>query len=153
MKLYGSLNNRLEENRMFCDEIKVGMGATEYSWSDRYPYEVVAVKDQKHVTIRRMNHTPKPDSIPYSNEWVLTPDENAPTMEISKRGKYWYQVVEITPSEAKEILDSGDIDSKLWACANNFNLPEIVAGGKTKKSYHRINISFGIAEYHFDYEF
>lgn len=26
MKLYGSLNNRLEENRMFCDTIEVGTG-------------------------------------------------------------------------------------------------------------------------------
>ena len=25
MKLYGSLQNRLEENKMYCDEIKVGV--------------------------------------------------------------------------------------------------------------------------------
>lgn len=46
-KWYGSLNNRLEENKMFCEEIKVGTGLTEYFYSDRHPYEVVKVIDQK----------------------------------------------------------------------------------------------------------
>ena len=36
MKWYGSINNRIEENRMFCDVIEVGTGVTEYSWSDRH---------------------------------------------------------------------------------------------------------------------
>ena len=53
---YGSLNNRLEENRMFCEQIEVGTGMTEYHYSDRDAYEVVAVKDQKHVTVRKYDH-------------------------------------------------------------------------------------------------
>ena len=40
MKLCGSLNNRLEENRMFCDTIEVGTGMTEYLYSDRHAYEL-----------------------------------------------------------------------------------------------------------------
>ena len=46
-KWYGSLNNRIEENRMFTDEIKVGTGVTKYSWSDRDAYEVVEVEDTR----------------------------------------------------------------------------------------------------------
>lgn len=150
-KWYGSLNNRVEENRMFCDEIKVGTGVTEYSWSDRHPYEVVEVKDQKHVSIRHMNH--KPAGEVYSNEWELIPDENATPIELVKRGNYWYSVVTITPEEAREILEGNDINAKIWACHNDFNLPEIIKQGKTKKKYHRKNLSFGIAQYYYDYEF
>ena len=36
--LYGSFNNRMEEGRMFCDEIKVGTPMTEYYYSDREAY-------------------------------------------------------------------------------------------------------------------
>ncbi len=152
-KWYGSLNNRLEENRMMCDAIEVGTGVTEYSWSDRHPYEVVAVKDQKHVTIRPMNAVHDPEAEPMTNSWIITSDENASTEEIAKRGNYWYSVVTITPQEAQEILDGDDVDAKIWACHNNFNLPEIVASGKVKKAYHRRNLTFGKADYYYDYEF
>ena len=128
-KWYGSLNNRLEENRQFVETIKVGTGVTEYSWSDRHPYEVVEVKDQKHISIRMMRQ------------------------ELAKRGNYWYSVVTITPERAKEILEGDDIEAKLWACANNFYLDEIVASGKNKTRYHKRNISIGKAEYYYDYEF
>lgn len=152
---YGSLNNRVEENRMYCDEIKVGTGVTKYSWSDRHAYEVVAVKDQKHVTIREYDHK-RPDDgkdYSYSNTWVLVSNENNSTIDLTKRGKYWYATVSISPERAQEILDGGDIDERLWACHNGFNLEEIVANGKKKTVYHRVNVSFGVAEYYYDYEF
>lgn len=56
MKLYGSLNNRIEENRMYCDAIEIGTGVTEYKWSDRRAFEVVGVRDQKHVSVREYDH-------------------------------------------------------------------------------------------------
>lgn len=152
---YGSLNNRVEENRMFCDEIKVGTGVTKYSWSDRHAYEVVAVKDQKHVSIREYDHK-RPDDdgdYSYTNKWVLVSNENNPTIDLTKRGKYWYTTVTVTPEEAKAILDGGEIDDRLWACHNGFNLEEIVEKGKKQTKYHRINVSFGVAEYYYDYEF
>ena len=49
---YGSLNNRIDERRRSAPP-EVGMGATEYLWSDRHAYEVIAVKDDRHVTVRR----------------------------------------------------------------------------------------------------
>ena len=150
---YGSLNNRIEENKQFCDTIEVGTGVTEYSWSDRHPYEVLAVKDQKHITIRPMRHERDPKAEPMTNSWIITSDENAATMEINKRGNYWYSVVTITPAQAKEILEGDDIDAKLWACANDFYLDEIIASGKNKTKYHKRNISIGKAEYYYDCEF
>ena len=150
-KWYGSLNNRLEENRQFVDTIEVGTGVTEYSWSDRQPYEVVAVKDQKHISIRMMRHELAGEAM--TNSWILKSDEDAPVEELAKRGNYWYSVVTITPEQAKEILEGDDIEAKLWACANDFYLDEIVASGKNKTRYHKRNISIGKAEYYYDYEF
>lgn len=154
-KWYGSLNNRLEENKMFCEEIAVGTQVTEYSWSDRHPYEVVEVKDQKNVAIRRMKAERPNDDKDYSftNTWVIISDENAPMFWITKRGNYWYSKCVITPEEAKEILEGDDINAKIWACQNDFDLEEIVKSGKKKTKLHRMNISFGKAEYYYDYEF
>ena len=149
---YGSLNNRLEENKQFCDEIKVGTGCTEYFYSDREAYEVIAVKDQKHVSIRLYDHKKKSDT-PFDNDWELLSNEKNPVYDLVKRGKYWYTSVTITPDKAKDIYEGNDIDAKLWACHNNFDLPAIIESGKSKTTYHRKNISFGHASYYYDYEF
>lgn len=155
-KWYGSINNRIEENKQFCEEIKVGTGMTEYFWSDRHAYEVIAVKDQKHVTVREYDRK-RPDTdkdYSYSNEWVLVSNEKNPAMDLVKRGKYWYSVSVCTVERAKEILyKSGNIDERIWASNNGFDLIEIVKSGKDKTKYHRKNVSFGVAEYYYDYSF
>lgn len=152
-KWYGSLNNRVDENRMFCDEIKVGTGMTKYSWSDRHAYEVIGVKDQKHVTVREYDHRKIGEQVLGNNHWELISNPENPTYDLCKRGKYWYVAVTITPQEAKEILEGNDVDAKIWACHNDFNLPEIIESGKNKTRYHKWNVSFGVAEYYYDYEF
>ena len=43
MKWYGSINNRLEENKNLEVEKVVGGLLTEFSYSDRHPYEIVQV--------------------------------------------------------------------------------------------------------------
>lgn len=151
MNFYGSLINRFEENKQFCDVIEVGMGVTEYNYSDREAYEVIAVKDQKHVSIRQYDHKLLGEA--YSNDWELISNENNPVIELVKRGNYWYSVVEITPEEAKEIYESDNFQWKLWAAHNDFDLQEIITSGKCKKKYHRKNVSFGKANYYYDYEF
>lgn len=148
---YGSLNNRVEENNMYCETIEVGTGMTEYLWSDRHAYEVVEVADQKHVKVREYDHKLKGE--PMTNDWELISNPKNPVISLVKRGKYWYSVVEITPEEAKEIYEGKDVEAKIWACHNNFNLQEIIASGKKKKTYHRKNVSFGVAKYYYDYEF
>lgn len=149
---YGSLNNRLDENRQFCDEIKVGTGVTEYFYSDREAYEVIEVIDQKHVVIRRYDHKKKSDTA-FDNDWELISNPENPTYTLVKRGKYWYTAVSITPEEAKEIYEGNDIEAKLWACHNNFDLQSIIASSKKKTTYHKKNVSFGVANYYYDYEF
>lgn len=150
---YGSLNNRLEENKMFCEEIKVGTGMTEYSYSDRHPYEVVEVKDQKHIKVRKLDH--KHIGEAYSNDWELISNENNPIMEMTKRGNYWYWTVVIT-KDVLEDLESEDFETKfrtqMFLCSNNVDVDKLREKGKVTK-YHRANVSFGKAEYYYDYEF
>lgn len=56
MKLYGSLQNRMMEG-MAKQNIEVGTGVTELCYSDRHPYEVVKVIDEKHLIIRACKAT------------------------------------------------------------------------------------------------
>ena len=151
---YGSLNNRLEENRMFCDEITVGTGMTEYYYSDRHPYEVVEVIDQKHVKVRAMDHKHVGDGC-MDNNWELISNEDNPVRLMTKRGNYWYWTVTVT----REILDdlhSDDanvrIHTMLFLAHNNIDEDTLQAKGKITR-YHRANVSFGVANYHYDYEF
>ena len=47
---YGSVQNRISEG---CAQPtpEVGMGVTEMLWSDRSPYIIVEVKDERHITV------------------------------------------------------------------------------------------------------
>lgn len=54
-KFYGSLNNRLMENSVGPKPV-VGMGVTECCYSDREPYEIIEVKDDKHIVVRAMGY-------------------------------------------------------------------------------------------------
>lgn len=144
---YGSLNNRLEENQMFCEEIKVGTGMTEYSWSDRKPYEVVEVKDQKHISVRAMDHK-KVGNVPMSNDWNVISNAKNPIIDLVKRGDFWYRAVTATIED----INSEDIERRLWLCHNGFDREKIMKNGQQTK-YHKMNVSFGKAEYYYDYEF
>lgn len=143
---YGSLQNRLEENKQYCEKIEIGTGVTEYSYSDRHAFEVVAVKDQKHITIREYDH--KAVGEPMSNEWQLISNEKNPTIELVKRGSYWYRAVTATIED----VESEDIYRRLWLCQNGFDAEKIKEKGSQTK-YHRMNISIGVADYYYDYEF
>lgn len=156
-KWYGSLQNRLEENNMFCEEITVGMGMTEYLYSDRHPYEVIGVFDQKHVVVRLLDHKPKGEC--YSNEWELISNEKNPTYVLTKRGKYWYNTITVTSDildELKEAKDADDTEKQiriaLFLAHNDIDCDKLRDMGKITR-YHRMNVSFGTAEYYYDYSF
>ncbi len=148
MKLYGCLQNRLEENKMFCDEIKVGTGVTEYSYSDREAYEVIKVKDQKHITIRAYDHKHIGENH-MDNNWELISNENNPSKELVKRGNYWYSASTVT----KEMVDK-DLtpEQRLYLALSGFDIAKIKEKGHQTK-YVKMNVSFGVAEYYYDYEF
>ena len=147
-KWYGSLNNRIAENRQLCGNIEVGTGVTEYMWSDRRAYEVIGVKDQKHITVREYDH--KHIGEAFENNWELISNEKNPVRSLEKRGDVWYWAVTITAEDIKRIED--DFDAKLRVCLAGFDINKILGKGKqTKRS--KANVSFGVADYYYDYSF
>lgn len=145
MKLYGSLENRIMETAK-DPEITKGMGATVVYYTDREPYEVTEVKDQKHVTVRKLDakHTGEA----FENRWELSSNENNPEIELTKRGEVWYEKQTVT----RETLENADTETKFWICLNGFNPDRIrEAGSQTK--YSKLNIKFGYASKHYDYSF
>ena len=145
-KWNGSFSSRLQEGKQFCEEIKVGTGVTEYGYSDRRAYEVIEVKDQKHIIIRELDHHLIGEA--FTNNWELTSNENNPSTPLVKRGNSWY----VEKIATIEDTQSDDICVKLWLIHNGFDIEKIKEKGSQKK-YTKINISIGKAEYHYDYEF
>ena len=147
-KLYGNLMNRLEEGRQFVPEIKVGDGVTEYFYSDRKPYEVIEVRDQKHITIRKMDH--KNIGEAFENKWELISNENNPVYDLEKRGEVWYFTNTWTWDEIKDRLS--DIEFQIHLALGGFDAEKIQQKGKQTKRV-KANISIGRADYYYDYEF
>lgn len=88
---YGSLHNRLAE-RMVSPEPFVGMFATELMWSDRHAYEVIAVKDSRHVTVRALKATMVPGTDWLDQEYELSSDENGSVAQLfKKKNGQWVQ--------------------------------------------------------------
>lgn len=147
-KWYGSIDNRIEEGRMFCKEIEVGTGVTEYSWSDRDAYEVIEVKDQKHVKVREYDHKHVGEAM--TNSWELISNPENPELELVKRGDVWYWSTTVTAEDIADI--DNDIDYKIRLVINGFDIDKIRQRGKQTK-LRKANISFGVADYYYDYEF
>lgn len=146
-KWYGNIMNRLEEDRQFCTEIEVGTGMTEYFWSDRHAYEVVAVKDQKHVSVREYGHRHIGEG--FQNDWELFPDETNPVRDLEKRGKYWYWV---SVAAVDDLPDEGDVEASIRFIMAGFD-PEVVKAKGKQVKRSRAKVSFGKADYYYDYEF
>lgn len=125
MKLYGSITNRLEENKMYCDEIKVGTPATQYLWSDTHAYEVVEVINQKHIFVRRLNAKRVDKNYMSECQEYEYSSSNARPIELKKMKHGWKEVRHYTDSEGKDHTYT----TEKW------------------------NISFGIAQEYYDYSF
>ena len=138
-KWYGSITNRLDENKMYCETIEIGTGMTEYLYTDRHAYEVVNVIDQKHVFVRELE--PLPAGEPMSNQWTLVSNTNKPVKEMRFYRNHWCWVINyIKESMSKAVF----VPSKIY--------DKVKSKGKATR-YERANVSFGVAEYYFDYEF
>ena len=102
---YGSLINLVCANQSQKElpaDLKIGTGCTELMWSDRNPFEVVAIKKNKkgevtQLTVRRMDAKPAPThkGVGY-NDWILSSNPRGGTMtlrfrkETKKRAGGWY---------------------------------------------------------------
>lgn len=158
-KFYGNLMNRLEEGRTYCDEIAVGTGVTEYFYSDRRAFEVIAVKDQKHVTIREYDHKHVGDGS-FDNNWELVSNPDNAEYDLVKRGDVWFYTNTITAEDYKRTLEkrvaedpeNGEARLQLDLVLAGYDLEKILAKGKQTK-FRKANVSFGVASYYYDYEF
>ena len=171
MKVYGSLNNRIDEGKQYCQVIEVGTGMTEYLWSDRHAYEVVKVESQEHVWVRRYDAR---TTECYSNHWILTSNPENPVIEIVKRNNGWNKLYIYNKDEMMKVATERVDNNK--SVANNSlsreerinveyrfmllhaglteNQRERLEMGKSIKKYEKWNnISFGVADEHYDYEF
>lgn len=164
MKLYGSLFNRIEESQMYCSEIKVGTGATEYFYTDKIPYEVTRVINQQHVFIRRMNAI-RIDNNGMSDcqEYEYKSDLSAPEIELVKRANGpWLRVDYYSKEKWLEMAKQHRISDNIQVEYNYYKL----MAGLTKKQLEKIEqnkvvrkyskfggISFGIMKCYHDYSF
>lgn len=87
---YGSLQNRLGE-RAKSPKPEVGMGATEFYWSDREPWEIIAVKDDRHITVRTLG-TKRIDSNGMSEcqdyEYYSDPNGRTAELFLTNKGRW-----------------------------------------------------------------
>lgn len=87
---YGSFQNRLMENSKM-PKPEVGMGVTECQWSDRSPWEIIAVKDERHITVRaldwkRTDNNGMSDCQDY--EYFSNPNNPTANLFLTKQGKW-----------------------------------------------------------------
>lgn len=153
MKWYGSIQNRIEENHDLVPVIEVGTGMTQYGYTDCHAWEVIEVKDQKHVIVREYDH--KLIGEAYTNDWELISNPDNRTMSLTKRGKYWYKTVTIDVEWLDSIdmsIERNKIDLAIFLAQQNTSEEEVRRKGKVTR-YYRENVSFGKATYYYDYSF
>ena len=155
---FGSVDNAIAASAPNPEEIKVGDRLTKLSWTDRTPYEVVAVKDQKHITIRELGHrTPegRNNAFTDSQYYEYYSDRSNPCRDICRRGNYWYWETTITSDilDKMEELDEADqVEIQIFLGHHNVSVDDLKAKGKITR-YSRENFVFGYAEYYYDWSF
>ncbi|MDV3429126.1 MAG: hypothetical protein LIR50_19210 [Bacillota bacterium] len=122
-KCYGGIINRLLEGGMYgSKEITVGMGVTEYLWSDRHAYEVTKVFSQTHICIRRMNaKVVKGSCQDGSAEYEYKSNPKYQEIEIKRFKNGWYDL-RINPNNPSKKI----------------------------KGYSKYSLSFGVMDEYYD---
>ena len=156
-KLEGSFTNYLMGNNSSVPE--VGKGATLLMYSDRYPYEVLEVSnDGKRCVIRAMNHKAIGEGMGHQ-DWDITPDLCAPKHTLVYRNRAWRKECNMIVfnddwynsfATREELWDAQKL-LNVWDDRGDLRLIDGVT--KVKKSFDKVNILFGVAEYHYDWEF
>lgn len=123
-KLYGSLDNRLEENSFFevgIDAVKVGMKCTEYYYSDSHVWEIIKIlkqdgKNQKfECVVRQMKaHRTDHNGMSDCQSYEFESDPNAPTQLLKISGTK-YKKLKAYPIDTKTGVASKTPTSQGWA--------------------------------------
>lgn len=162
MKLYGSVNNRFDEGKQYCEKLEVGTGMTEYMWSDRHAYEVSRVIDQEHIFVRRMkaeriDNNGMSDAQDY--KYIST---NEKEIELVKRRGVWCKVFTYSKemwmqkAEKNTSFKTKEVAYNYYKAMSGLTdcqKQKIEQGKEVKKYVKWENISFGVMEEYFDYSF
>lgn len=171
---YGNLTNRLEEGKNYTGrEIRVGDDITEYLWSDRNCYYVTDVIDQKRIKVRRYYHCAdhsKPGGMGHQ-DWMLfkTWDEwndyladyfpahhtkgdhrDEPEAEtwVYRYGKWMTERTYTRPTSVDEHV------GVFCEPATERERKSLEKNGYYKRYYNLSGkVSFGTADYYYDWEF
>lgn len=158
-RLEGSFTNYMMGNNSSTPE--VGKGATLLSYSDRYPAEVLEVSaDGKRCVIREMNHKAKENAGCMGHQdWDITPNPDGYTQTLVYRNGAWRKIIEQVMFE-QDWCDSFPNREQYWdeikrlkVFDESGNMRLIEGVTKIKRSYDKVNILFGVVEYHYDWEF
>ena len=175
-RIYGSLDNRFEENKNFNKDclIHIGDDITMYHYSDRTCYYVTDVIDQKHIKVREYHvcadHS-KPDLGPGHNEWKyfksrneeneylksfgLGNDETYPE-EVDKEWVFRYNNWKECYTYTKDSLKSKNMFG-FYLKDVFFTEKEVekLEADKVVKKYYDLpgKISFGVRDYFYDWTF
>lgn len=90
MAWFGSFQNRIYE-RTENPEPEVGMGVTEIMYSDRNPWEIIEIKDDRHITVRALDWK-RVDSWGMSEaqeyEYTSNPENRTKNLFLTKQGQW-----------------------------------------------------------------
>lgn len=153
---YGNLTNRLEEGKNYTGrEIRVGDDITMYSYSDRDCYYVTAVETQKRIKVKR---------------YYVCADRSKPGGMGHQNWVYFKTRKEFAEYTGNEYADSDESRAETWVFRYNKWMlehtytEENYCTEREKKSlekngfYKRYfplsgNVSFGVRDYYYDWEF
>lgn len=103
---YGSVNNRIAEN-MMMPKPEIGMGVTELCYTDRHPFEVIAILNDKRIKVREMT-AERTDTNGMSDcqkyNYVPNPDGEVKTL-VLRNGKWRDLVKEYDNDENGRLIE------------------------------------------------
>ena len=159
-KLYGLLNNRLEEGHNFTGrELQTGDDITMYLWSDRACYYITDVIDQKRIKVKRYNvcadHS-KPGGMGHQ-DWVYF--KSLREMHDYLGLDHWTdEEYEQADREETWVFRYGKWMEEYTFTEDNYCSDRERASLAKKGYYKRYyelsgKVSFGRRDYHYDWEF
>lgn len=87
---YGSVQNRIMESSAM-PKPEVGMGATECGYTDRHPYEIIEVADDRHIIVRALDYKRTDDngmSDCQDYEYSSNPENHTAKLFLTKKGEW-----------------------------------------------------------------
>lgn len=158
-KWYGNLMNRLDEGRT-VPEIKVGTDITMYYWSDRTCYYVTEVIDQKHIKVKPYvvcaDHDK--DCGMGHQDWLYFKTQLEMILYLANYGINIMYDTNMEPEEETWVFRYGKWMRQFKHTKENYCTERELKSLKKNGYFYRYDnempkVSFGVRNYHYDWEF